>query len=123
MSHSCDETYKVYRTSIVCARRQYECCACCEPILVGHRYAYVFIVFEGTRTYRRCLRCQTIFAALVDELRKSDEWPDEDLNCGHTWGDANDTECSLQQEPPEAIAALAFLTPDEVQALDPKVDV
>lgn len=118
MSHSCDESYDVYIAKRVRARKTHKCCACREPIVPGHHYIRIGLVFDGSaESYKRCLRCQTIFEALVVELRGSDEWPDEDLNCGHEWSE------NLGKPVPDAIAALAFLSPAEVQALTPKVNL
>ena len=120
MSHSCDESYAVYTARTVRARKEHRCCACRDPIKIGHRYVSVFLVFGGTaRTYKRCLRCQTIFAALVDELRKTDQWPDEDLNCGHVWGEEGG-DGGVQTPVPDEIAALAFMSADEIQTLTPE---
>lgn len=107
MSHSCDGTYEVYDERRRRARVEHRCHACKEPIRVGDLYCVTFIVFEGVESVKRCLRCQAIHEHLRD--KSPDLWPDERLNCGEEyrqhWG----------EEPPAEIAALAFVTADEMQ--------
>lgn len=112
MSYAVDSTYDVYLEKLRRARKEHFCDACDTKILRGHRYCYVSIVWDGSaRSVRRCLRCQTLHKHLRT-LGGYDVWPDEELNCGldyeEEWGDL----------PPE-IAKLAFLTPEEIQALTP----
>jgi len=115
MSHSVDEHYAAYTRTERKARKEHRCCACKETIERGHRYVYVTAVFEGTvDVYKRCVRCEKIFQTLVDKLSDRDEWPDEDLNCGHVWED-NDIGAL-----PSEVAELAFLSPSEAQAQIPK---
>lgn len=112
MSHAIDSHYSVYTRATVTARKAHECCACEVPIAPGHRYVRVFVLFEGAaETFKRCLRCEAIFNALVDVLRDRDEWPDEDLACGHTWEENDNGPL------PDDIAQLAFLSADEIQRL------
>lgn len=108
MSHSCDETYAVYRELRVTARKPFECdCVPCSvTVRAGDGYMKVTTIHDGrVETIRRCLRCQHIH----EHLRElgEDMWPDERLNCGHTYQD--NWEC----EPPPEIAALAFWQPGE----------
>jgi len=115
MSHSVDEHYAAYTRTERKARKEHRCCACKETIERGHRYVYVTAVFEGTvDVYKRCVRCEHIFQLLVDKLAGRDEWPDEDLNCGHVWGEDHDG------DPPPEVAALAFLSQSEAQSQIPK---
>jgi hypothetical protein len=110
MSHGFDEPYTVYRCERVTARKEHRCCACGETIRAGHRYSTTFAVWDGSgQTYKRCLRCDVIFQALVVELRGTDEWPDEDLNCGHEWTE------NLGIPLPPHVARLAFISADEAQ--------
>jgi hypothetical protein len=111
MSHEIDDCYQVYQETERAARKPHVCSACREPIRVGDKYCYVWIVDgdSSTEQVRRCLRCQKIH----EHLRKLDPgnmWPDERLDCGEGydehWG----------EEPPQDIAALAFATADEMQA-------
>lgn len=111
MSRSCDEYYAVYNEARRRARKPHACSACKETIRAGDVYTHVSIVFDGkAETVKRCLRCQEIHDHLKEKGYQSEMWPDERLNCGEEytahWGHA----------PPEEIAALAFMTPDEIQA-------
>lgn len=113
MSHSIDERYRVYNERIVRARKLHRCAACDEPIAPGHLYARVFILdpagYEHPASIvKRCLRCQKIHLTLR-QLNDSDEWPDEELDCGETFEEHH--RCA----PPEELAALAFLTQEEAQ--------
>lgn len=111
MSESCDEYYTVYWERRRRARKQHKCCACDEPIAPGHVYMYISYVFDHEAgTYKRCLRCQTIHEHLRT-LGGGDMWPAERLDCGE------DYEPHWDRPPPAEIAALAFLTADEIQGL------
>lgn len=110
MSHSIDETYDVYNETSRIARKEHVCAACKETIRIGDRYAIVGIVFDGeAESVKRCLRCQEIHEHLR-KLGAYEMWPAERLDCGEEykehWG----------HEPPPEIAALAFATPEEMQA-------
>lgn len=113
MSYEPDETYKVYNVVIRRARKEHRCCACGESIQRTHRYASVHIVdSEGANEIKRCLRCQAIHEAIIRAWRASGDyymWPDERLNCGSDWKEEHGS------EPPDDVARLAFLTPDDVQ--------
>lgn len=111
MSHAFDERYDVYAELFPRARKAHTCSACKETICVGHRYARVCIIFDGsTETVKRCIRCQRIHEHLRS-IAPGEMWPDERLDCGEEyeehWGGP----------PPEEVARLAFLTADEAQAL------
>lgn len=113
MSGYANECYAVYTETVRRARKQHACSACREPIPVGHRYAHISAIFQGeVSVYRRCARCQALHRHLRT-LGSMDEWPDERLSCGQDylehWG----------TEPPEEIAALAFLPANEAQGLLP----
>lgn len=114
MSYQGEETYEVYHETERRAAKEHRCAACKETIPIGHRYARVFIVYEGMESIARCLRCQRIHEHLrtlpdPDDWEQDRMWPDERLNCGEDyrehWG----------KEPPPDIAALAFALPGEVQ--------
>lgn len=110
MSGQYDDVYAVYDERFPVARTPHRCGACGETIAARHRYARVGAIVDGhASTIVRCLRCQTIHEHLRT-LGDRDMWPDERLDCGEEyrghWG----------HDPPEHIAALAFATPDEVQA-------
>lgn len=114
MSHSADGYYTVHRNECVTARKSHVCSACREPIAPGHRYHRIFTVFDGsTDTIKRCLRCERIHAHLVGKcMRETDgeSWPDERLNCGEVYED------NWGEEPPDHIAALAFVSGADLQA-------
>jgi len=112
MSYSADEEYAVYFEHDRCARKEHRCSACKEAIRPGDRYCVVQMVYDGTASsIKRCLRCQKIHEHLrtlgepIDRL-----WPDERLDCGEEYRD------HWGREPPPEIAALAFVTNDEMQA-------
>jgi hypothetical protein len=105
----------VYKNVRRKASKAHACSACRDTIPAGHQYHAITIVDDGdVYTYKRCLRCEQIHAHLAARCRAlkdwSHHWPDEELNCGHSyeerWGEA----------PPEEIAALAFVTPEEMQS-------
>jgi hypothetical protein len=89
------------------ARKPHACFACGETVRVGDRYHVVIDVSDGLRVYRHDARCWSIIEALWSAGAEAVMW---DLNCGESWeenfGDL-----------PDDVAALAFMTPDEAQAL------
>lgn len=88
------------------AKKTYRCDACREAIDLGHRYVYVFGVWDGdSGQFRHCLRCSAIFSAIAKA--RPGVAIDLELNCGETWQDA------LGVDPPEHVAALAFTLPGE----------
>lgn len=91
------------------ARKTYKCFACYEQVRIGDRY-HVSIYIEDSKfaIYRHCARCWSIILALWHAGAYSVQW---DLNCGTEWEDAFDSPI------PDDVAALAFMTPDEAQAL------
>lgn len=100
---SCDE----WRT----ARKEHKCDGCKEKIRSGQKYRYVSILFDGSWTnYRRCERCEAIYAHLTERIRKEgdvDEFCHEALDCGHDYAER------WEEEPPAEIAALAFWLPGD----------
>ena len=114
MSFEPDEYCEVFEVSHRKARKHHKCSACDGPIRPGDRYVNVFTVFQGdAETIKRCLRCDAIFCAIEQRLGSKGEMyqqPMQNLDCGHTWQE------NFGEEPPETIAALAFMTPDEAQA-------
>lgn len=110
MSHSIDETYDVYSERIRRAAKDHVCDACKETIRKGDRYCRVFIMWEGEpQSHVRCLRCDAMHEYLRT-LSPGEMWPAERLDCGEEfeehWG----------KEPPPEVAALAFMTREEMQA-------
>ena len=108
MSFEVYDVCDLYKEKTVCARVEHACQACGEKIEIGHRYTRIFIVFEGTASYKRCLRCQAIHKHLRD-LAPGEMWPMEDLGCGE------DYEEEWGEKPPEEIQGLAFITQEESQ--------
>lgn len=108
MSHSVDEHYAFYREVLRTARKQHDCCACEIPIEPGQRYTVVSTGWEGRiEEWKRCARCQFLHEQLRQVCSAVGDWPDEDLNCGHTF------EERWERKPPEWLAALAFWSPGE----------
>ncbi len=105
------EPFTVNRTSQHRARKEWVCCACREVIARGQLYTYSFTIHDGqTNELRRCARCDAIYEHLCELHKDGDDWPDWELNCGHTYQER------WEREPPEEIARLAFMTPAEVLA-------
>ena len=122
MSMSCDDgPAGVYRELERKANKDHRCSACCQGILKGHRYFSIGILFDGSwSSLKRCLRCQALHIHLRKKCREErDEygttWPDEWLACGHSYADAWD------EDPPDDIAGLAFMTSADMQSVDAAV--
>jgi hypothetical protein len=102
------EPVAYYRETRRTARKQHECCACEIQILPGHRYWVIAACWDGrVQGWKRCARCQLIHEQLRPLCRANDEWPDEELNCGHTF------EENYDRPPPDWMAALAFWQPGD----------
>lgn len=113
MGIECGEYNEVQSERYYRARKPHTCCACQETIPVGHLYSYTFTLFEGSaQGFKHCLRCDRMLDILHEKHRAADsDWTvDIELNCGHEWKDFFDG------EPPPELVALAFMTPDEMQA-------
>jgi len=83
------------------AKKNYHCCACTEPILVGERYVYIAGKWDGDfNTFRQCLRCHEIVRGLYNIIPVGDT-VDITLDC--------DAEPLSPDEYPE-LDALAFIT-------------
>jgi len=90
------------------ARKPHRCYACREEIPAGHRYHVVVQIYDGDVTeFKHCARCW----ALAMEIMHMNGYVQWDLNCGISWREA------AGEDPPESVARLAFMTPDEAQAL------
>lgn len=108
-----NETWHTARTAKKCRAR-----GCSLGIRSGDRYRKTFLVFEGRgQSWNHCARCAAIYDAISKELNRrrangetEDNSIDEGLDCGHTWQENFG-------EPPPDVAALAFMTADEAQAL------
>lgn len=93
------------------ARKEHRCSACREIILRGDRYWYHTGLLEGdVETTKHCARCHLLFDHLM-ETSGSGEGPDLFLDCGHTYEETHG------EAPPDGIAALAFMTRAEAQAI------
>lgn len=114
MSYEAEEAYDVYKERIVKARKSHKCQACGVTIGVGHYYCRLSTVYEGTaETVIRCGSCQVTHVHLRKLCRESGEpmWPDERLQCGLVYED------EWGESPPDEIADLPFLSPDERSGL------
>lgn len=108
-----DFSYDVLREHHRRARKEHTCCACQETIRIGDVYRYTFAYARNYTDkpdqYKHCLRC----AKMSDEILAASEpgtaiaW---ELDCGEDWRDAIG-------DLPDHVAALAFMTRDEQQAL------
>lgn len=111
MSTEVDGTYSVYNEVFRKARVEHRCGACHERIPVGHLYCNIAAIYDGSAsTIKRCLRCQRIhehLRAIADPFDMI--WPDERLDCGAEYWD------HWGKHPPPEIAALAFVTAEELQ--------
>lgn len=114
------ETCDAYSERIIgAARKEHRCSACQASIRKGDRYSYTSIVFEGSvEAIKRCLRCEYIYRSLKNDYaagRITDldtEYIAPRLDCGHRYEDTH-------AEPiPDHLARVAFMTVDEIQALD-----
>lgn len=94
------------------AKIEHHCSCCREVIRRGDLYINEFSVFDGnSHTTKRCLRCQTIYDHLIERHADiEDAGVDTELHCGHDYQEV------FQEDPPEHIARLAFMTADEMQA-------
>ena len=89
------------------------CDACRADIPAGHVYVKHTIWCEavGREMIRRCLACDTIYQHLVERLAgEYYEAADPRLDCGHEY------EERWNEAPPDELARIAFMTPDEVQS-------
>ena len=86
------------------ARKGHRCCACKEWIRRGDTYRYSSGVWDGHATsFKHCVRCwQTL--DILDAI--NDEPPEFTLACGEVYEGDN-----------QELLKLAFMTPDEAQAL------
>ena len=103
-----------YATPIVSAwrkaRKEHRCFACREAIRAGDRYHYTAESSEGFAQFKHCARCWAMLGAILEAGAESAQY---DLHCGTSWQEAFDA------EPPEDVARLAFMTPEEAQRTVP----
>lgn len=124
MSTSCDdddgEPIVNYRSGPTTARVAHPCDCCTALIRPGDiHYSASWLCCGNYESFRRCARCHLLYLELVKLHRKHDirddynepMGVDPDLNCGHSFQKV------FGREPPEELTRLAFLTPDEVQAM------
>lgn len=103
----CDGEYdvlcEVWNEREITARVVHKCHACDEPIQPGHAYRRTAtLVDRSWMTFQHCFRCATIIDALRPRLGSAFGTDTLALDCGEVW-----------EDPPEAIAALAFALPGE----------
>ena len=89
------------------ARKEHVCFACRETIRAGDRYHYTSQIDKGEfNQFKHCARCWAICGAILEAGAESVQY---DLRCGVSWQEA------FGENPPDEVARLAFLTPDEAQ--------
>lgn len=90
------------------ARKEHACYACGETIRPGDRYLRTAQKDDGVfYDFHHCLRCSAIMDALIEAGADSVQY---NLNCGTRYEDAFGPI-------PDSVARLAFMTPDEAQAI------
>ena len=97
------------------ARKPHTCDACSGVIQPGQCYSITASLYDGRwDRVKRCGRCELIYRRLVAEHRRRVHCWDEGINprldCGHSWREIFD------EDPPDDVAALAFLSDDDAQA-------
>lgn len=107
MCDAADDYSTFHNERVVRARKAHRCLGCREHITVGQPCRYTSGLFEGAiYSYRHCLRCAAMIDALYARMRDGGEQGpiaiDPGLDCGEIWDD-----------PPPAVALLAFLLPGE----------
>jgi hypothetical protein len=108
---SWDGTCDVWDEDVRRARKDRACDACRETIRRGELYHSTRSLYDGRwETTSRCARCQSMVAFLSAALPRGEVCARE-LDCGHDW------EENFKLPPPPEVAALAFLTAAEAQAL------
>jgi len=99
---------EAYQEFVRRARKAHRCYACRETIPRGDYYQYSSGIWDGEPgSYRHCLRCAQMLAALTELSKASVRL---DLNCGVSF------EAAFDRPPPPELAALAFATREEMQA-------
>ncbi len=108
-----DGRWDVFDCRRVKARKQHECEACDDGIQRGHVYFKTFALIDGgVSTWKHCARCHVLYEKLCELHNQSDPiYVDERLNCGTSWREA------FGEDPPDEIAALAFILTDDAQKL------
>jgi hypothetical protein len=101
----------VWEESLRRARKEHKCDACHEPIQRGELYHATRSLFDGRwDTTYRCARCETMYRFLQPLMARG-EVCHEELDCGHEFTEV------FNREPPPEVAALAFMSQAEAQAL------
>ena len=104
-----DDYAPLLRDSWHRARKEHRCFACREMIRVGDRYHSVAQVTDGEfDVYKHRARCWAMCNAILEAGAEAVQW---DLHCGESWEDA------FGGPPPDDVARLAFLSPDEGQEI------
>lgn len=98
------------------ARKHHVCTACGDDIRVGDKYSYTSLVAEGSvEVIKRCMRCEYIYRTLRNDLaagRLDGEYVCPALDCGHRYEETHSGPM------PDHLARIAFMSLDELQALD-----
>lgn len=98
-----DDETDVWVFEWIKARKQHHCCACDEPIEPGHVYHSYKALRDGVWSrWIHCARCWYMCKKLW--ARNDGAAINLELNCGEVW-----------EEPPEDVAALAFMLPEDHQ--------
>lgn len=104
-----------YKTRNIKARKQHQCDACKASIPAGAYYNQTAAKFDGElESFKRCGRCELIYRHLEERMKREgdyDEVPAWLLDCGHDYQER------WEQDPPDDIAALAFMTDEEAGML------
>lgn len=113
MSFSIDdcEPFQAYRSEVRKARKDHNCSACRRTILKDTYYMYVSYIFDGEAAdLKRCGSCEALYEHLV-KMGDGETCPAQLLDCGESYQDHWD------EDPPEEIVALAFLSDDQAGQL------
>lgn len=111
MSGYYEDTADVYAETRRKARKEHACTACGETISPGHTYTVIRVIYDGgVSGLKRCARCQAMHVHLRSVC---DDWPKDELDCGHAYRDEH------EMDPPPEIEALAFALPGDMMDTKP----
>lgn len=98
----------VSRDTFPRARKEHRCDGCHGTIRRGDRYLRCFGVWEGdASTWKYCAACKLLIDAIMSQ--PGNEGFVHGFDCGHSWRDV------FESDPPDDVARLVFMTPDEAQ--------
>lgn len=93
------------------SRKEHRCSGCDETIRKGDTYHHCKGLWDGYfAEYKHCGRCWAMLEHLFARAARGDG-VDLGLDCGHTWDE------NFGAPPPEWIASLAFMSPEEIREL------